>query len=180
MGGGLNKTIGNIIFNWAFIKQNRHKQMVNLNDAGTIGIIYLVKDEKTFNSIKKLTLSLSGEKRDVIVAGYIIGKEFPNYCIASNSGYFFNNQSLRWTGIPKNDYLSKFIEKEFDILFDFSQDNIFTLKYITGLSKAKLKVGEFSADREKYLDLMINTKPNTSLDELIYQTVYYLRTIKSR
>ncbi|MCF8403341.1 MAG: hypothetical protein K9H58_05330 [Bacteroidales bacterium] len=154
--------------------------MIPLKNAKSIGIVYQVTNENTFKSIGRLVQTLAENNREVLVVGFVEGKEIPTYCVTANSGYYFNRQSVRWTHIPKNDYVNKFMDKEFDILFDLSEKDKLTIKYITGLSKAKLKVGRFSARNEKYLDMMIALKSTDSLDVLIDQSLFYLRTINSR
>lgn len=177
---GLKKEIGNFMFHRAMKKVARKKQMVNLQDARSIGIIYLVTDEKAFRLIKSIQKNLSDRKREVMVVGYIDSPDIPTYCIVPDSGYFFNQHDINWLSIPKNDYLNKFVQKKFDILIDLSDDNMFTLKYISGLSVAKLKVGKYSKEHEKIMDLMINAKKDKSIEFFIDQSLFYLRTINNK
>lgn len=177
---GLKKQIGNYKFRQNLKKVARKKHMVNLQDARSIAIIYLVQDEKIFRMIKNIQKNLSENKREVMVVGYIDRPDIPTYCIVPDSGYYFNQNEIDWLKIPKNDFLKKFIKKEFDILIDLSEDDMFTLKYLSGLSVAKLKVGKYSVFHEKIMDLMIDTKKEESIEYFIDQALYYLRAINNK
>lgn len=180
MFSGIKKYIGNYKFQRAMKKVTRKKHMVNLLDARSIAIIYLVADEKTFRLIKDIQKNLSENKREVMVIGYIDRPDIPTYCIVPDMGYYFNQNEIDWLSIPKNDYLKKFVKKDFDILIDLSDDDMFTLKYLSGLSQAKLKVGKYSPLHEKIMDLMIDTNKDKSLDYFIDQALYYLRAINNK
>ena len=168
------------IFNQKLNKLKRQKKLVNLNEAKTIGIIYNVTDQEIFKKIKYLIKDLTTRNRQVMALGFINLKSIPNYCVAPNSGYFFNRNDLNWYGIPKNDYITKFINKELDILIDLTMDDVFVLKYISGLSKSKLKVGRYSEEYQNYYDLMINADKIKSIDTYIEQILHYLLILKSK
>lgn len=72
-----------------------------------------------------------------------------------------------------------FIEKEFDLLIDLSLHDNFTLKYISGLSKALCRVGKFSETNAEYYDLMIDLKPSMTTDDYIGHVQHYLTVIKT-
>jgi hypothetical protein len=160
--------------------QKRKKQLVNLEEAKTIGVLYVVSSERTFKIIKELIKTLSSHKRQVLTIGYVNRKEIPSYCVAANSGYYFNKNELNWLGMPKNDYLNKFIDQEIDILIDLSRDDIFVLDYITSLSRAKFKIGQFVENDKNRFDFMIKAKKDISFESFIDQILHYSMILKSK
>ena len=159
---------------------SRKKKLTNLNEAKSITIVYNVTSQTTFRTVKTLVKDLSTKQRQVMALGFINRKSIPNYCVAANSGYYFNLRDLNWYGGPKNDYLKEFIRKEFDILIDLTMEDVYILKYITGLSKAKLKVGRYSKKHENYFDLMINLKESSTMEDFIEHVLHYLLILKRK
>ena len=160
--------------------RKRRKQVVNLDEAKTIGIVYLVSSERTFKIVKELIKTLSGPRRQVLTIGYVDRKEIPSYCVAANSGYYFNKNELNWLGMPKNDYLNKFIDQEMDILIDLSRDDNFVVDYLTSLSKAKFKIGQFNDDQQNRFDFMLKAKKEISFESFIDQILHYSMILKSK
>jgi hypothetical protein len=67
----------------------------------------------------------------------------------------------------------------FDILIDLSTEEVFPLKWVVSLSKAKFRVGNLSYP-DNPNDLIINIKPNEDLSYLISQIKHYLNLINNR
>jgi len=177
---GLKKRTGNFVLQRRQKKVMRNKRLVNLDEAQTICIVYKVNTQKDFNLIKDLTKALTSGKKNVLALGFVNRDEIPNYCIAANAGYYFTRKDLNWYGIPRTDYLKGLINKEFDILIDFSLDDTFINRYITSLSVSCFKVGLHTEYNQAHLDMMIRMDDSSELDEFILQTLNYLRMFKSK
>jgi len=48
--------------------------------------------------------------------------------------------------IPKAVCVQDFVDSDFDICINIASENVFPLKYIAGLSKARLKVGAYNKE----------------------------------
>ena len=172
---------GRVVLHARAKKLKRNKRLVNLNKAETIGIVYELTDQAIFRKIKLLKKELTTPNRQIVVVGFVNHDEIPNYCIAANSGYYFNIKDLNWYGFPKNDYIAKFVNKEFDIFIDLSLDELFPLRSISALSRSKFKVGRFGNNNKEVFDLMIKLKKGKySFDELSEQIVHYLLILNSK
>lgn len=171
--------VGELVLNQRLKRLRRDKRVINLNEAKTVGIVYNVSDQKVFNTIKILVKELTTQKRQVMAIGFVNRKSIPNYCIAANSGYYFNQRDINWFGGPKNDYIKEFINKEFDILIDLNVDDEYVLRHISGLSRSKFKVGSYSKIHEKYFDLMIDFN-SSKIEEFIEQVLYYLLVLNRK
>ncbi len=158
----------------------RNKKLINLAEAKSIGIVYFVTNEAAFNTVKALVKELTTRQRQVMAIGFINRKSIPNYCIAANAGYYFNKKELNWYGAPKNDYIKEFINTEFDILIDLTLEDNYVLRYISGLSKSRLKVGKHNPFAELYLDILLDMKQPLTMEALIEQVLHYLLVLKGK
>ncbi len=177
---GIKQTVGNFILNRNISRLERDKKLVSFSDARNVGIVYLVSNQGIFNKVKLLIRKLNSPYRQVMALGFVDRDSIPDYCVAANSGYYFDKKDLNWYGAPKNDYIKEFIDKEFDIIIDLTLEEVYALQYIVALSKSKLKVGRFSKSMEKYYDLMIKNNNDILSDEYIDQILYYLDILKSK
>jgi len=137
----------------AFIKKNllkrtlkkhfcsRTKTILPLAKTNTLGIICQIADENSYKEIHKLFSELQSNNRNVWLMGYIDKKEIPYYCLPQLSADYFSKKNLNWYGKPQFIQLNDFLNKDFDILIDFSQNSLPPLQYILSVSKAKLLVG---------------------------------------
>jgi hypothetical protein len=174
----IKRSVANYVLKKKLSHLTRDKKLVNLHSARTIGIIYNVNSQTTFQIVKTLVKELTSRQRQVVALGFVNRKSIPNYCIAANSGYHFNLKDLNWFGAPNNDYIREFINKEFDILIDLSLDDLFVFKYISGLSRSKFKVGLHSDAHLDCFDLMIKMDQTASLESFIEQIIHYLVIFK--
>lgn len=181
MGGmisSIKRMAGSYFLNKKLSRMRRSKKLINLHSAGTIGIVYSVTDEESFNTVKKLVKDLTSRQRQVMALGFVNRKSIPNYCVAAGSGYHFSLADLNWYGGPRNAYIAEFINTEFDILIDLNLERFYVEDYITSLSKAKFKVGREDTGLQNSLDMMIKMKAGSTLAEFIEQIVHYLVIIK--
>jgi len=177
---GIKQTVGNFVLDRNISRLERDKKLINISDARNVGIVYLVSNQGMFNKVKLLIRKLNSPYRQVMALGFVNRDSIPDYCVAANSGYYFNKKDLNWFGAPDNDYIKEFINKEFDIIIDLTLEDVYVLQYIVALSKSKLKVGRFSKNMVKYYDLMIKNDKNILSDEYINQIMHYLDILKSK
>ncbi len=83
------------------------------------------------------------KKIKVKALGYASNKLVTNHFLPVLSFDFFNPGQINWFHIPKAPCVQDFIETDFDICINISSENVFPLKYIAGMSKARLKVGAY-------------------------------------
>ncbi len=88
---------------------------------------------------------------------------------------FYCKTDLNWYYKPKNKIIAQFVNHEFDILFDLSLKDYFTVNYTGSLSKASFKIG--IQKENTYQDLTIDINKNKSIDYLIEQIKHYLNII---
>ena len=142
----------------------REKEIVSLEQAKTMGIICQITDENSYKEIYDLFSKLHSPKRTVWLIGYINERNVPYYCLQQLSADYFSKKQLNWYGKPDFVQLNDFINKDFDILIDFSQNDLPPLQYILSASKSKLIVGANEYAKTLYDVYIIND--NTQPDHL--------------
>ncbi|MCL2291318.1 MAG: hypothetical protein FWC34_11560 [Bacteroidetes bacterium] len=129
-------------------KTSREKKIISLEKARTIGILCQITDEESYKEVHTLFSKLQSHNRTAWLMAYIDKKEVPYYCLPQLSADYFSRKNLNWYGKPEFVQLNDFLDKDFDILIDFSRKDIPPLRYILSTSKAKLLVGanEYAQD----------------------------------
>ena len=156
----------------------RKKILKNFETARSAGLIFTCKNNEEFQAIKEFKNFLEERKIDTAVLGYVNDKTIPDYFLFISGFNFFSLKDLNWYYKPVNTYVSDFINKEFDILFDLSLEFFFPVHYVVTLSPAHLKVGIFA--RNNGYDLMIDIGQKQEIPYLIDQIKHYLSIIKSK
>ena len=95
--------------------------------------------------------------------GYIDEKRVPYYCLQQLSADYFSKKEVNWCGKPSFVQLQDFINKEFDILIDFSRNDLPPLRYVLSTTSAKLLIGANEYAQNLY-DIFI--KDENKMDHL--------------
>jgi len=157
----------------------RNRLIYNLDTARTIGIIFTATSDDVFNKALDFANFLHRKNLDVSVVAYYHGKETPQSFLLRKNVGLFNKKETNWYHKPLAPFVEEFVKKEFDILIDLSMQEVFPIKWIATLSRAKFKVGNLSYYGTPN-DLIINLNPNDGVDYLIAQITHYLQIINNR
>lgn len=163
--------------------RNEHKVVVqNLGGATKIGIVYRVKDERSFKRIKNYVKKLKEEQgiSKILALGYYDGGDQPAYLDSRLHYDYFNNKELNWYGRPHGNKIENFTGEDYDILIDLSLEDSLPIQFIMAKSKARFKVGRLSPLNEKINDMLIDMAGVQSLSQYILQVDHYLTIINSK
>jgi len=133
----------------------RKKKLTSLEDAQTIGFICQITDENSYKEIYALFSELQSHNKTVWLMGYIDKKEVPYFCLPQLSADYFSKKNLNWYGKPDFVQLNDFLDKDFDMLIDFSRNNLPPLRYILSTTNAKLLIGTNEYTQDLY-DIFIH------------------------
>ncbi len=176
----LKQAVGQFVLNKEIPKVKRERNIVNLDNARTVGIIYILKDEHTYNQITRFVKFLQDKQISTKAIGYFDGNIKPIYAIEKLSLDFYNRKDINWYGKPSGNYVNDFLKQEFDILIDLTLSDSYPTKYLAALSVAKFKVGKGGKDKDKIFDFMIKLNNDTTLDEFISLLTLYLEIINKK
>jgi hypothetical protein len=158
---------------------NRDKRVHNFDSARKIGILLFLVSDNDFEQTIKLMGFLTEKNLEVSLIAFYPGKDIPHKYLMRKNVHVFYKKEINWYGKPLMAYTNEFINKEFDILIDLSLVEVFPLKWIASLSKAKFKVGSLSYYGNPN-DLIINIKTENNLEYFISQLKHYLYLINNR
>ena len=159
-------------------KLNRKKEIINIEQAKNIGILFNVVDVKTYEAASDFVRYLQGKGKNVRVLGFVNDKSIPYYCPPKLAYDYFTTQDLNWYKRPSNHFVNDFMRLNFDLCINLDLYDSKALQYVSGLSMARLKVGAWSENSEKFYDLMITIDNKDDLPEYIKQVNYYLAQLK--
>jgi len=137
---------GNYFLNKGTSSLKRSKKLVNINSAGSIGILFELTEDSVYYSIQKYFQEFQEKKIKVKALGYASNKLVTNHFLPVLSFDFFNGKQVNWLNIPKAQCVKDFIDTDFDICINIASEKVFPLKYISGISKARLKVGAYNRE----------------------------------
>ena len=151
-----------------------------MDEAGSIGVLYFLPDEPVYRKISAYVKKLQDKGKTVKALGYVESKHLTGQFLPKLSYDFFYPSGLSWNFKPTSTAVKEFIDSEFDILIDLSTENSLPLLFITGLSRAKFKVGMQRDASSAYLDMMISLQEKDGLKELITQIDHYISIINKK
>lgn len=158
----------------------RNKFVHNLVTARKIGILSIVNTPSDFEEIINFQRFLSDKNIQVETLVYYPGKEIPPQLLMRKGVNIFNKSEVNWYGKPTSSYVERFCSQEHDILIDLSMDPLFTIRWISTLSRSKFKVGAMGYTGNPY-DLVISIdETKKQIPYLIEQMVHYLNLINNR
>jgi len=152
----------------------RVKKHVDFKKARNIGVLFLLEDEQKFKQLDSLVKKLAVDGKDVRMLGVFNEKVLPNFFLQKLKIDIFTKKDINFLGFPKSDVVKEFIEKPFDLLLDFTEDEILTMDYILGMSRAGFKAGRYREEMVKVLDLMIKKPADMDFDDFIKTTIDYI------
>jgi hypothetical protein len=169
--------IGNYRFQKELKGVKREHKFINFKDAKSIGIIFDGSNDSEHPTIFQYIKSIQKEKKNVSVLGYLNRKDSPQSTIKKMGFDYFTRKDVNWYMVPNNQLVKKFLNEQFDILININSENCFPIQYISGLSKAKLRVGRYNEESAICYDFMINMKGSPNLRNYFEQVDHYLNLI---
>lgn len=109
---------------------------------------------------------------------------FRNICVYSHNpavepgNNTITPKNTNWLGFPQKGIAEDFLNTEFDLLLNIALEQNLLLDYLTGLSKARFKVG-WSPNENNFYDLNINIKSKQDALFLASQQIFYIRQLNN-
>jgi hypothetical protein len=171
--------LGNLRFAKEVSRMQQEREAVGFEAAKKIGILYDATDPQDFEVVKQYVKEVRAQSKDVMALGFVDKKELSQSQFAQLGLEFFSKKNLNWKMIPNNRAVLNFIDEKFDVVINLGKNEIFPLRYIAALSKARFRVGRFDKHFTYCYDLMIQSENNGDLKQFISEAENYLRKIKS-
>ncbi len=160
------------------MKQNAkiERYSVAYEKVKRIGILFDATQSEHHSIVTAYRQNLLNEGKTVEMLAYIDDKQDHDQELFK----YFNKKNISWTLEPKGNEIEQFINTPFDVLLNLHIQPVQPLEYISILSKAHLRVGQFRKNKEHCYDLMIDTANNDSLNNFIGQVDYMIKRINKK
>ena len=168
--------IGQWVFQRELRANKRYKEICNIDDAKSVGILYEATTEAQIKKIKPFVDYFFSLKKDVKALGYVNSKQL-SYCHTPKLQYdFFYQKDLNWYYKPQNYIIENFVKKEYDILINLCDSNCIPIKYLVASSLAHFKIGQHEDGCEIY-DLMLSMREEQGIEDFMIQIKHYINLI---
>lgn len=157
----------------------RTKFVHNLVTARRVALVTFIKNSNDFDEVIGFLSYLNNRHLNVSVIGFFPGKEIPPKMILRKDTGIFTRNDVNWYGKPRVEFVDDFCKQDFDILIDLSMEEVFPIRWISSLSKAKFKVGNLNYSGNPY-DLIIDVEKSKGVSFLIEQIKHYLLLLNNR
>lgn len=173
----IRNTIQSLVFKIKLKQHHREIEMSSMNAARTVGIVCLVDKETNWNEIRKVTKEFHEKGAKVEVMGVFYGNVKPLWYIETLNVTLCTDKELGLSQIPTGMHISEFLEKEFDVLINFSITDDFAPFYLAALSKAKFKIAIDNEKHRNHFDMLLKLE-DINMEEYQKQLIHYLSKIK--
>ena len=168
--------VGKWVFQRELKTNKRTKEVCNLDNARSIGILYDATSEEQIKMVKPFVSYFFDLKKDVKALGYVNSKQLSFHHTPKLQYDFFYQKDLNWFYKPQNYIIDNFVKKEYDILINLCNSSIIPIKYLVASSIAHFKIGIHEENYEIY-DLMISLKDDKSMEKLMHEIKHYINLI---
>ena len=168
--------VGKWVFQRELKTNKRTKEVCNLDNAQSIGILYDATSEEQIKMVKPFVSYFFDLKKDVKALGYVNSKQLSFHHTPKLQYDFFYQKDLNWYYKPQNYIIDNFVKKEYDILINLCDSSIIPIKYLVASSIAHFKIGIHEENYEIY-DLMISLKDDKSMEKLMHEIKHYIKLI---
>jgi hypothetical protein len=168
--------VGKWVFQRELKSNKRTKEVCNLDNAQSIGILYDATSEEQLKMVKPFVSYFFDLKKDVKALGYVNSKQLSFHHTPKLQYDFFYQKDLNWYYKPQNYIIDNFVKKEYDILINLCDSSIIPIKYLVASSIAHFKIGIHEENYEIY-DLMISLKDDKSMEKLMHEIKHYINLI---
>ena len=128
----------------------------NISNLKTLAVLIDASQSINIVSLLKLANELGVKSDELKVMGY---KEDHKEIIDDKDAAYYSDKSFGVSGAIKSKSLQDFIDRDYDVLINFYEENSLELNYVAAASKAKFKVG-FAAVDNRINDLIIGATTN--------------------
>lgn len=128
----------------------------NISNLKTLAVLIDASQSINIVSLLKLANELGVKSDGLKVMGY---KEDHKEIMDDKDAAYYSDKSFGVSGAIKSKSLQDFIDRDYDVLINFYEENSLELNYVAAASKAKFKVG-FAAVDNRINDLIIGATTN--------------------
>ncbi len=175
----MKQMIGNYLLNRKLLKLKQTKAFNGINKAKSIGILFDATKYDSYKAVKSLVKELTANNKNVKALGYVNNKKMDDQYLSDKIWQFVCKKDFNWINQPTDSSVDSFANESFDILIVLAVDPYFPIRYISSLSKSLFRVG-LNGVENSIFDMVLQVKPNESMEHHISVTMQYLKMISNQ
>lgn len=152
------------------------RRPTDFDSANTVGIVFDATQSGNFDVVRDYAESLKRQGKKVDLLGYVDDKARHNDFVFKH----FNQKDLNFWYQPRIALVQQFMNTPFDYLICLHTTESLPLEYVASLSKAQMRVGQYTPNKTHCYDLMIDTAQSKDLKNLVGQMDYFLKIINKK
>ncbi len=152
-----------------------HRRTPNYEEAKSIGILLYVTHSADLVEVKKLLKTFAKDGKKVVCLVYFPKPE--NLPTLDFQHYVLTDKEIDTWGNVKLEIVQNFIEQPFDYLYCISQEEVLAFQYILASSKARCRIGKYSAQNAVFFEMMIDLKTEQNIKTFTEQALHYTQSI---
>ncbi len=153
---------------------NSIREIVNLNDAKKIGIVFDATNFNDINIIHDFKNTLKNAGKEVEIFGFIKTNE------KKEEFFLITNKDLNWYGYPTKHQVFLFAKGNLDIIFGIYNEENSPLNAIFANTNAKLRIGAFENHPIELFDVMVGIKKDLNTKNVIKALSDFLIQVKTK
>ncbi len=171
----LRNKIGYMLLNSTINNCKYKHYSIPFKNANNIGVLYNVNNSIDLLEMNLLIELLCKYNKNIYLLYYSNNKQkyIKNYNYEFLYVNYFNKKNINYIFHPKCNVVQSFIKTEFDILIAICFYAFLPIDYISGLSKAKFRIGLYNKININYLDLIFDLKNDDNINSFIINLKRY-------
>lgn len=164
-------------------RNQRDKKIENLAQLKDIGIVFTISGEHEWNLLYHFAQLMEEQGKKVTMIGLHPSNVQIGFIVTHSQTIICREQDdFNFWGVPREEVISRFIDRHYDALIDTTDQPNFFGQYIALRSNADLKITytdevEATFD-DNIFDMMIKGEGSLDLRDYLNQVVHYLKMIK--
>jgi len=160
-----------------FSSRRKKTEQFNFDAVKSVGIVFSADTPAQVEQIRKYIEALNAKGKQVRAICFYQTKQLPPLTNLNSIIDFVLPKEVNFMGIPSASFVNGFIQNEFDLLIDINMHDLFSVEYVSTMSRAFFKVGNYSKNNESIFDVMIKIDKNKNINYFIEQIDTYLKMI---
>ncbi len=171
------KTAGNRVLKQAIAKGAASAEPVTFETAAKFAILFYVRTEPEMVAVNDLIAFLWEHKKSTIVLGATNGFPVPKSRYTNMNFTQLKEDEFDWRQIPGGYRILNYLDNEFDVLIDMSQEDYLPVNYLLAMTKAKIKVGRYDRNSHGLYHFMLDTWQKPDIYNFTEQVKQYLLSL---
>lgn len=171
------KISGNHVLKQAIAKGMSKSETISFDKATKFGILFYARSEAEMGAVIDLIAFLWEHKKSSVILGATPGFPVAKSRFTNMNFIQLKEDELDWRHIPTGYRILNFLDNEFDILIDLTQEDYLPINYMLAMTKSKIKVGRYDRNSHGLYHFMLDTWKKPDIFNFTDQVKQYLLSL---